>query len=83
MDKLLDAKEVRVGMRVIKVSGERENTTGTVRGVDVEANLIGVRFDGDAQTTFSCVAREFQILKNPSIRLTGRPPPGTIARGSL
>ncbi len=79
----LDAKEVRVGMRVVKVSGEREGTAATVRGVDVQENLIGVLFDGDTKTTFACNAGEFQILKKPGIRLTGRPPPGTIARGSL
>ncbi len=81
--KLLDAKEVRVGMRVVKVSGERQNTMGTVKGVDVGANLIGVLFDGDAKTTFASEAREFQVLKKPFIRLMGRPPPDTIARGSL
>jgi len=60
--KPLDTKELSVGMRVIKIGGERENTTGTVRGVNVEMNLIGVLFDGDTKTTFSCDAREFQIL---------------------
>lgn len=83
MNNMLDSKEVRVGMRVVVVSGKRKNTTGTVKGVDVEANLIGVLFDGDRATTLGCDTGEFELLKVPSVRLTGRAPPGTVARGSL
>ena len=80
--KLLDAKELRVGMRVIKVSGNRQNTTGTVRAVNVRENRFVVLFDGDKTITPECDPREFKILTLPRLHLTGRPPPNTVARGS-
>lgn len=76
----LDAKELRVGMRVITVAGDR---TGTVRGLDVANNICAVHFDGDKTVTQECHPSRFRILENPAFRLTGIPPTGTVPRGSL
>ncbi len=78
----LDAKQLSRGMRVMKISGERQGVTGTVKGVDWANNLIGVEFDGDNRTTFECTPAEFKVITS-GIRITGKPPPHTIARGSL
>jgi hypothetical protein len=80
--KPLDAKELRVGMRVIKVRGERQHTTGVVRAVNVGENWFAVLFDGDQRITVGCNPKEFEVLGNQNLRLTGKPPPHTIARGS-
>lgn len=81
--KPLDTKELSVGMRVIKINGERQNTTGVVRAVNVGENWFAILFDGDQRVTPRCNPAEFKILKNQNLRLTGMPPPNTIARGSL
>ena len=78
----LDTKKLSVGMRVIKVCGERQNTTGLVKAVDVGLNRFAVLFDGDEAVIQNCDPKEFQILISTVIRLTGRSPPHTIARGS-
>ncbi len=80
--KALDTKKLSVGMRVIKVSGERQHTTGVVRAVNVEENWFSILFDGDQRVTAGCTPVEFEILKDQNLRLTGQPPPHTIARGS-
>lgn len=81
--KPLDTKELSVGMRVIKICGERQNTTGVVRAVNVGENWFSILFDGDQRVTLGCDPAEFKILKNKNLRITGKPPPNTIARGSL
>ncbi|KKU76895.1 MAG: hypothetical protein UY03_C0024G0008 [Parcubacteria group bacterium GW2011_GWA2_47_64] len=78
--KTLDTKELRIGMRVIKISGSRQNTTATVRAIDVGNNMFGAIFNGDKTITQRCDPKEFEILKLPNLRLTGTPPPGTEAR---
>lgn len=74
----LDAKELRVGMRVIAVAGDR---TGTVKALDVANNICAVLFDGDKTVTPECQPGRFRILRNPALRLTGVPPPETVPRG--
>jgi hypothetical protein len=76
----LDAKELRVGMRVITVAGDQ---TGTVKANDVENNTCAVLLDGEKTVTPQCHPNGFRILQNPELRLTGVAPQDTIARSSL
>ena len=75
--KTLDAKDLQVGMRVIT---RDEKRTGTVKGLDVGRNKIGVILDGDTKATLECDPAEFKILTTLELRLPGRPPPNTIPR---
>lgn len=79
MNRPLDSKNLSRGARVIKIAGDRQNTTGTVKGVDRGANTIGVQFDGDNHVTFECKPSEFKIATD-RLTLTGKPPAGTVAR---
>lgn len=75
--KTLDAKSLKNGMRVITRDGKR---TGTVKGVDTAGNRFAVLLDGEIRPTLDCNPAEFRILTIPGLRLTGRPPKGTIPR---
>lgn len=59
--KTLDTKELRVGMRVVKITGERRGDTGLVRTVNVEENTFSLLFDGDAKATLWCDPKKFEI----------------------
>ncbi|HEY4508410.1 MAG TPA: hypothetical protein VJJ55_02010 [Candidatus Paceibacterota bacterium] len=81
--KPLDTKELSVGMRVIKIGGEVSNREGVVRAVNRAENRFAVLFDGDRAVTMNCDPTEFRKVETVRPHLTGKPPPGTIARGSL
>ena len=77
----LRASQCSIGMRVITVSGTRR--TGTVRALDVANNVIGVRFDGEDRVTPMCAPSAFTLSPDPNLRLTGKAPEGSVARGTL
>ena len=81
MSQPLNASKCSIGKRVITTVGALR--TGTVRAVDVAFDLIAVRFDGDEKNTIGCDPATFAVSPDPTLRLTGKAPANTVARGSI